>query len=294
RYLKDNNYRVIPLSKLVDMIRERGAVDQRQVVITIDDGYKSLYANAYPVLREFGYPFTVFLPTEPVDKGYRSSLTWDQVRRLKSEGVDFQDHSYSHGRMGDIPAGADRKSYRERIRDDLGKSIMAFKSNLGQTPRYFAIPYGEYNEILIDEAMRLGYEAVFSQDPGPVSADTPVFRIPREPILGREWSTLDHFRKVLQRVDLPIKSHDPSIEPYRGGPIGHFGARLLYPGRYRPETLGIYISELGWRKGKLSGDYLKVDGAESLQQRINRVAVSGIEKTTGRTAIRFWMIIKQP
>jgi hypothetical protein len=128
------------------------------------------------------------------------------------------------------------------------------------------------------------------QDPGSISPDTDLFAIPREPILGYEWSTMDHFKMVLERADLPFTAMEP-VKVVVGETVPGFSVRLLYPERYRPETLGIYVSELGWQPATLHNGLVSLANDRPLTRRINRVAVSGREKETNRTAIRFWLLV---
>jgi peptidoglycan/xylan/chitin deacetylase (PgdA/CDA1 family) len=291
-YLRDNDYQVISLADLMSALKQKKPLPERTAVITIDDGYRSVYTEGWPVLRSFGYPFTVFLYTRATEEGWGDHLTWAQVREMRAAGVDFQDHAYSHHRMADRPEGLDDQGYRAWIREDLRKSADLMTRRLGERPRHLALPYGEYNRTVLEEAAGLGYEAIFSQDAGSVSRDTDLLLIPREPILGRDWSTLQHFRTVLERVDLPFTDPTPDIEPLLDARPARFAVRLLHPERYQPGTLGIYVSELGWQQASLTGDVLAIDNQAVLSRRSNRVAVSGRERETGRTAIRFWLLLQ--
>ena len=103
---------------------------------------------------------------------------------------------------------------------------------------------------------------------------------------------MEHFQAVLERVDLPLGARIPRAGRLADTTPEKFEAKLLYPERYVPGTVGIYVSELGWQQAEVSGDGIAVvANSTSLSRRINRVAVSGREKESGRTAIRFWMII---
>lgn len=292
-YLSQNNYRVVPLAELVSMRKKNRPIPEKVAIITIDDGYQTVYTKAWPVLKSYGFPFTVFLYVKAVDQGYKDFVTWEQVREMQASGVDFQDHSYSHYHLANWPSDMAEQDYRQRIRNDLVKGNEILSARLGRSPRYLAIPYGEYNRIVIEEAMGVGYDAIFTQDPGSVSDDTDIFQCPREPILGNEWSSLEHFITVLQRVDLPISNMTPSIDPLDDPAPLRFGARLLYPERYSPHSFGIYVSELGWCQASLEGDFVSIENVTPLARPINRVMVSAKEKKTGKTAVRFWMLVNK-
>lgn len=292
-YLAQNNYQVVALAELVEMLKNNLPLPERLAVITIDDGYSTVYTEAWPVLKSYDFPFTVFLYVEAIDRGYKDFMTWEQVREMQKAGVDFQDHSYSHHRLAQWSQGMTEKEYRAWIAADLAKGYAILSNNLGHPPRFFAIPYGEYNSIVIEEAKAIGYDAIFTQDPGSVSKDTEVFQIPREPILGDDWSTLGHFETVLKRVDLPLTDMMPGITPLANKAPPRFGARLLYPERYEQGSFGIYVSELGWHNAQRNGDVVAIDNEVALTRPTNRVMVSAKEKKTGRMAVRFWLLVNK-
>jgi len=291
-YLKKNGYQVVSLASVATALREKQPLPARAVVITIDDGYASTYTAAWPVLKAYSYPFTVFLNVQAVNDGYHNFLTWKQIAEMRAAGVDFQDHGYAHHRFADWPANMDESRYRQWIGADLRKSADILAARLGARPKTFAIPYGEYNRIVLDEAIKVGYDAILTQDPGVVGSATSCFQIPREPILGNEWSTMDHFKMVLGRKDLPLREHQPPLVPLRDGKPFHLSARLLHPQQYQPSSLSIYVTEFGWLPVTLNGDTLTTDRPISLRRRLNRVAVKGKERADGRTAIRFWMLVR--
>lgn len=292
-YLRNSNYQVLSLSGLIQKLTEGRPLPNKTAVITIDDGYKSVYKKAWPVLKAFDFPFTVFLYVKATDNGHWDYMTWDQVRELQAEGVDFQDHGYSHHHLSVRPAGMSDEEYRAWIRKDLTTSSQIMLKNLGYKPAFLAVPYGEYNRTIRDEAKALGYRALFTQDPGSVSKDTDLFSIPREPILGIDWSTMAHFEMVLKRVDLPISEMEPESGSLKESMPPRFKAKLLYPERYKSGTLGIYVSELGWQPADLEEGYVSIVNTHPLRRQFNRVAVSGREKLSGQTAIRFWLLVNE-
>ena len=288
-YLRDNNYKVISLAEMVSGLRKGKALDNC-VVITIDDSYKSVYQVAWPLLKSFAYPFTVFVYVEATDKKYPDYMSWEQIREMKAAGVDFQDHGYGHLHLADCPVGMDEQTCRSWISIDLARGSRIMAAELGERSRFIALPYGEYNSIVRDEIINMGYEALLTQDPGSVGPETDFFQIPREPILGTEWSSMSHFKEVLDRVDLPLTDMVPGFAPLASGDVKIYGARIHYPERYVGGSLGIYVSELGWQQGGLAEDFLKIDSVKPLTRKYNRVFVSGREKESGRMAIRSWMI----
>ena len=290
-YLKNNDYTVIPLQQLVGYLQEGKTLLERSVVITIDDGYRSVYENAWPLLKEFGYPFTVFLYAKATEDRHWNYMTWEQVMEMKNAGVDFQNHGFAHEHMAFMPSGMAMDEYRAWIRADLAVSTRILSEELKERPRFFAVPYGEYNKVILEEIRSFGYEAILLQDPGSVSSHTDPFAIPREPILGNDWATMKHFQMVLERVDLPITAQIPAAGNLSDPLPQQFGAQLLYPDRYIPGTIGIYVTDLGWHQAIMQNNFASIVNNNPLQRRITRVAISGREKESGRTAIRYWMLV---
>jgi peptidoglycan/xylan/chitin deacetylase (PgdA/CDA1 family) len=289
-YLRDNGYQVLPLAQMAGMLARKDVLPERAVVITIDDGYESVYSGAWPILKKYGYPFTVFLYAKAVEKKYRDFLTWPQIDEMRAAGVDFQDHGYSHYRMGRKPAGLTKAGYADWIYADLKKSRAILTRHLGYRPDFLALPYGEYNSVVSAQCNKIGYKAVFSQDPGSVSSDTG-YIIPREPILGYDWSTLEHFKSVLERDDLPLTDLRPDTEPFTGK-ADQFCATIMYQERYDMRTLRVFVSELGWQSAtNVDGKRLCLSNDKELMRRTNRVAISVREKNKHRQSIRFWLLI---
>ncbi len=290
-WLESADYNVISLSELVAGLQEGGDFPEKSVVITVDDGYRSTYTEAWPVLKSYGYPFTVFIYVRATEQEYGNILSWEEIREMKDGGVSFQNHSWSHPHLIDRPGGMDEKEYRQWIRQDFKKGADTMEARLGERSEFLALPYGEYNSIVLEEARSSGYKAILTQDPGSVSRDTSPFLIPRDAILGDDWSTMEHFRKVLERVDLPVTQKIPSPEPEQPRVIPCFGARLLYPERYVPGTLGVYVTGLGWRQASMEGNLVYIENEMPLKKRVTRVVISGREKAGGRIAQHSWMIL---
>src|SRR5215813_10009273 len=63
-YLQQNGYRVLRLSELASFLRGKRQLPAKAVVLTIDDGYNSMYFHAYPILKRYGFPATIFVYTD--------------------------------------------------------------------------------------------------------------------------------------------------------------------------------------------------------------------------------------
>lgn len=289
RYLHDKGYEVLELKKVVNMIKNHKKLPKKSVVLTFDDGYKTVFKNAFPVIKKYGYPATVFLPTEAIEKRYPDYMTLNQIKTMMKYGIDFESHSYSHPRMAYKPKNWTNKHYEKWIMGELTKSIEFFKKHFGYKPYAFAIPYGEYNKVVINTAKRAGFKAILTQDPGSVSIYTPLYLIPREPILGKYWSTMKHFKEVLSEEYLPIKKRIPDFGTLKQTPK-LIGAKLAFPKQYK--NCGVYVSELGWKKAKINSNGLVlIKNTKNFKRKKDRIAITCVDKNTHKIAVNFWMII---
>lgn len=290
-YLSTHNYNVISLDKLMKLVEQGVNLPAKTAVITIDDAYQSVYENGWPVLQQYGFPFTIFTYARGVDQGYGDYMTWTQLRELKALGVDIQDHGYGHERLGWKPEGMSNEAYKSWVDNDIQKSKAILTRELGEAPRYFALPYGVYNDVVLAALKQEGYKAVMTQDPGAVSLDTDLFTIPRQPILGNEWATLDFFVKSLDAVDLAVTDYQPPPSILKDSLVKTVQVTVPNPDLYKDGTFGFWISGLGWHQGKLDGQTLSAVINKNLNRPTSRVVVSGRLKENNKLATRTWLLI---
>lgn len=160
RYLKAQGYRVVSLKELHDFMSLRRQLPGKSVVLTFDDGYKSFREYAYPLLKELGFPATLFAYTDYVGTG-RNALTWEELKNLQREGFDVQAHSKTHSDLRRKPGESDAE-YAARMKAELELPRTLFQRNLGTSPQILAYPYGGYNDEVVKTVKEYGYVAAFS------------------------------------------------------------------------------------------------------------------------------------
>lgn len=165
RYLKENGYRVISLGELLNFLNYRQAIPKRSVVITLDDGYRSAYNIAYPILKGYGFTATLFIYTDFVEGG-RISISWDQLREMKNNGFEVGSHTLSHCDLTKKREGEDDQTYLARIKKELLVSKQIIDKELGQDTIYLAFPYGTYNQRVLRICDQAGYKIGFSVEGG--------------------------------------------------------------------------------------------------------------------------------
>ena len=188
RYLKENNYRVITLGEFCDFLQYRHSLPERSVVITIDDGYRSVYDIAYPILNEFGFKATLFIYTDYVGIS-KGAITWDQLREMKARGFEVGGHTVTHCDLTKAEEGEDDQAYLERIRRELMVSKQIIDEELKQDTVYLAYPYSNYNQRVLHIAEEAGYKLGLTVERGgnPFFADP--LTLKRDPVIKKDMET---------------------------------------------------------------------------------------------------------
>jgi len=165
RYLKNNGYRVITMGELLGFMQYRHAIPKRSILITIDDGYRSAYEIAYPVLKKYGFTATLFIYTDYVGVS-RSAITWDQLREMKADGFGVGSHTISHCDLTKKMTGENYQDYLARIKREIFDSKQIINKELRQDTFCFAYPYSRYNASVLNLCEQAGYKIGVTVDRG--------------------------------------------------------------------------------------------------------------------------------
>ena len=164
-WLADNGYHVVPLARMVGWLEGREALPPRAVVITIDDGYESVWRHALPLLRQHGFPATLFVYTDFVGSG--GALSWAQLEEIAAEGlVDVQSHSKSHRDLVERNADETDAQYRANLEAEARVPQDLLEKHLHTAQRFYAYPYGDANELVLDTLARRRVELGLSVTAG--------------------------------------------------------------------------------------------------------------------------------
>lgn len=163
---------VLDLPQALARLDRKGRLPAGSVALTFDDGFASLYEHAWPILREFNLPVTVFLVAQTLTDGGQKvdwvrtpppypleTLTRDQVREMQTSGVRFASHSYAHR---DLPGLTEHECL-----EDLRASRLLLEEIVGASVRYLAYPRGLHDHRVRRAAARAGFTHAFSLPEGP-------------------------------------------------------------------------------------------------------------------------------
>ena len=168
--LKDKGVSVIGLQDFLAWKRGEKAIPARAAILTFDDGWKSQYDVAWPILKQYGYPLTLFIYTEGVRGGHYGggeALSWEQLAEMRDAGVDIQAHSETHPDLRKPYDKIAKKrlappEYEQWLENEIGRSKRTLEEKLGIRVNCFAVPYGNINDRVRDVCKKEGYEGVFT------------------------------------------------------------------------------------------------------------------------------------
>lgn len=241
-FLDRHGYHVIALPDLVERLRHQQPLPDKTVAITFDDAYRSIYENAFPLLKKRSLPFTIFVNSTPVDRGFNNHSNWQQLHEMGENGATLASHSSHHDHLGKVIQGESLAQWQERVTRDILNAQARIEDETGQNHPLFAYPYGEFTPQLQQLIKDLGLIA-FGQQSGPVGPLSDFTALPRFP-MAADYATLDQLREKLNTRPLPVTTLQRP-----GNPLAH-GSRpmvaiTLQEALPRREQLRCYASGQG-------------------------------------------------
>ncbi|MCF8363556.1 MAG: polysaccharide deacetylase family protein [Prolixibacteraceae bacterium] len=231
KYLKQNNFNVVTLGEAVSIVKEEKQVDHKTVVLSVDDGYKTFYENAMPLLRKYGFTATLFINTNMV--GNKDFMTWDEIREVENEGIEIGNHSHEHAYFVE----QDIKEFE----DDLKLSQRIFKEELGHVPGLYSYPYGEYTQDMIDLLHEYGLEAAAAQNSGVISEYSDLMALPRFPVAG-SFASFQQFKSKTSMKALPVSPVSGTTHLVSGKNPPLLKLHLAAPGLINTKAIQCFIA----------------------------------------------------
>ena len=183
KFLKEKGYQVITLDQLFDFLEFRSQIPKKSVAINIDDGWRSTYDIAFPILKKYGYPATLFLYTDLI-VGSDKTLSWELIQEMANNGIDVQCHTKTHRNLTLMDQKESFKEYFEAIEKELSTCETMIKKRLNKDVKYLAYPYGETNPLINELLKKHGYRGGFTIKRGGNPFFIHNYRVSRSMIYG--------------------------------------------------------------------------------------------------------------
>jgi peptidoglycan/xylan/chitin deacetylase (PgdA/CDA1 family) len=209
----------VSLADVMAFIRGERKLKDGSVLVTMDDGYRSVYSEALPVFKKYKIPAVAYVTTSLIgtkgtDEGHPETfMTWKELAELNQAGITVGSHAHTHRSLGQMSV--------EEAREEGRRSRELLEENLGTEIRSFAYPFGmmpDQNDHTAQVLADSGYTSVFISLHGPITPGADPIRLPRIKVEGGEgawrfpllcqgamdgWRIIDDNLWYMQRPRLP-------------------------------------------------------------------------------------------
>ncbi|MDD5565890.1 MAG: polysaccharide deacetylase family protein [Candidatus Omnitrophica bacterium] len=173
RFLKDRHYNVVSLTSLAEMIKHKQRIPRRTVVLTFDDGYRDNFTYAFPVLKKYNLPATMFVIINEIGRSQGDRLTWDQIHQMKRSGIiTFGSHALGPEPLVNIAHPAE-------LKNEIFDSKRALEEKLKTPVEAFSYPEGRFNPAIRQLVKDAGYTVAVATSPGKGYPDDDVWALKR-------------------------------------------------------------------------------------------------------------------
>jgi peptidoglycan/xylan/chitin deacetylase (PgdA/CDA1 family) len=194
-------HQVVSLQTALSSIENKTPLPERAVVITFDDGYKNILENGHPILKKYGFEYTIFINPSQIDI-LNSQLSWDDVKKMSKEGVTFANHTLDHLHLLDRYPNEDKANWIARIKRNITMAEEALSEQLGYSKKWIAYPFGEFDLDVKAMLKEMGYVG-FGQHSGAVGQFSDMQSLPRFPAAGR-FANLDTLLTKINSLAMPV------------------------------------------------------------------------------------------
>lgn len=199
--LQDGDYNVMPLHGIVSAIKAGTSLPNRTVALTFDGTHKSVLRNAVPLLLQAEIPFTLFLPTDYLDRVSDQYMDWNDVKKLaRNRLVSIGLHPAAYAHLTHDSA--------EEIRRQINNARTRTREMLGVEPTLFAYPFGEFSAAYRNIVEDSGFEAAFGQQSSVAYTGSDMFMLPRFS-MTESYGGLDRFELTALALPLPVTDVEP-------------------------------------------------------------------------------------
>jgi peptidoglycan/xylan/chitin deacetylase (PgdA/CDA1 family) len=149
KYLLNKGYKFVTYNEALDLFKKDGKVPPKTLALTFDDGYRSLYTEAFPILKKYHVKASAYIISQ--DIGHKGNVTWDMLKELSKSGlIEIGDHTVNHKNL--------KRLSEEDQRFQIGQNKLDLEKGLGITVNTVVYPYGEYNTTTEKIAQELGFK----------------------------------------------------------------------------------------------------------------------------------------
>lgn len=211
-WLKANGYTVIPLDTAVQYLQGKiKSVPAKSVVITVDDGHKSVYSDMAPIIKKYKIPVTLFIYPSAISNA-KYAMTWDQIRELETTKLfHVESHTYWHPNFNHEKKKLSSEEYAKSVDKQLGGSKKKLEEKTGHEIKYLAWVFGIYDDALLVDAKKAGYAAAFTIDRKHASSGDNAMALGRYMVISKH--TIKDFERMVNGSEekVPQGKNNPKM-----------------------------------------------------------------------------------
>jgi peptidoglycan/xylan/chitin deacetylase (PgdA/CDA1 family) len=171
RFLSEHRYNCVTIAELVEMLAAKRKLPARTVAITFDDGYRNNFSLAYPILKKYKVPATVFLIVNEIGRPDR--LQWEEIREMRDSGyIAFGSHCLGPEPLVNLKTSSEREW-------EIFESKKILEEKLGISVPVFSYPEGRFTPEIKEMVRKAGYKGAVATNPGKSSANDDVYALKR-------------------------------------------------------------------------------------------------------------------
>jgi peptidoglycan/xylan/chitin deacetylase (PgdA/CDA1 family) len=184
--IHSKNYNVITLDELVEAIKTNRKLARNSVVITFDDGYENNYKFAYPALKKYNFPATIFIISRKI--GQKDYLSWDEIRQMQQNNISFGAHSRTHPYLPAISS--------KQQKEEIAGSKEDIEQKLNTEVKYFCYPVGGFNREVISLVKQSGFKGACTTNKGKGWLNKNIYALKRIKMKDSDIKAFNLWRKL--------------------------------------------------------------------------------------------------
>ncbi len=170
KFLHEHRYNAVTPDRLIAYISGKESIPSKTIAITFDDGYYNNYQYAYPVLKKYNIPATIFVIVDKV--GQSGYVGWKEIKEMSDSGlITIGSHTMSHKWLPSMGT--------KELKHELTASKAILEEKTGKPVDALCYPIGAHNERVEREAHLAGYSCAFATNPGRFAPIDDIYAIKR-------------------------------------------------------------------------------------------------------------------
>lgn len=247
--IESGGYTVLPLSEIIDAVKNNRELPPRALAITFEGAYKSARNNAIPQLLDRKIPFTVFYSSGEIDSNDEQAMSWRDLKDLANkDGVSLGVLPASYSKLADEP--------EDEIRRQVNKALIRHREEFNADPEFFSYPFGEYSKSYKDIIAGSGFIAAFGLHSGTVYPGADFYALPRFTMTDR-FGDIERFRLVVNALPLPAIDIEPQ-EQQIGALAPSIGFSLPESLEKEIRNLSCFVSGRGEIENQILGNRVEL------------------------------------